>query len=37
MIYGVGEVSYFHPVRDSARFGRMLWYAWRQRRVRRKA
>jgi glycosyltransferase involved in cell wall biosynthesis len=30
-IYGVGEVSYFHPVRDSARFGRMLWYAWRQR------
>ena len=36
-IYGVGEVSYFHPVRDSARFGRMLWYAWRQRRVRRKA
>lgn len=36
-IYGVGEVSYFHPVRDSARFGRMLWYAWRQRRVRREA
>ena len=36
-IYGVGEVSYFHPVRDSARFGRMLWYAWRQRRAKRDA
>ncbi|MDY7076662.1 MAG: glycosyltransferase family 2 protein [Chloroflexota bacterium] len=31
-IYGVGEVSYFHPVRDSVRFLRMVWYAWRQRR-----
>jgi len=30
-IYGVGEVSYFHPVKDSARFLRMVWYAWRQR------
>ncbi len=30
-IYGVGEVSYFHPVKDSARFMRMVWYAWRQR------
>ncbi len=30
-IYGVGEVSYFHPVRDSVRFLGMLWYAWRQR------
>ncbi len=31
-IYGVGEVSYFHPVRDSLRFGRMVWQAWRRRR-----
>ncbi len=31
-IYGVGEVSYFHPVRDSLRFGRMVWCAWRRRR-----
>lgn len=30
-IYGVGEVSYFHPVRDSARFLGMVWRAWRQR------
>ena len=30
-IYGVGEVSYFHPVRDSARYMRMVWHAWRQR------
>ena len=35
-IYGVGEVSYFHPVRDSARFLGMVWQAWR-RRVKRKA
>ncbi len=30
-IYNVGEVSYFHPLRDSALFLNMLWYAWRQR------
>lgn len=34
-IYGVGEVSYFHPVKDSARFLGMVWYAWRQRNVQR--
>jgi glycosyltransferase involved in cell wall biosynthesis len=31
-IYGVGEVSYFHPVRDSAGVLKMLWVAWQQRR-----
>jgi len=36
-IYGVGEVSYFHPVKDSARFLGMVWHAWRRRGVRRKA
>jgi glycosyltransferase involved in cell wall biosynthesis len=30
-IYGVGEVSYFHPLKDSARFLGMVWHAWRQR------
>ncbi len=30
-IYGIGEVSYFHPVKDSARFLGMVWHAWRQR------
>ncbi|MBU0703667.1 MAG: glycosyltransferase family 2 protein [Chloroflexi bacterium] len=34
-IYGVGEVSYFHPVKDSARFLGMVWHAWRRRSVRR--
>ena len=29
-IYDTGKVSYFHPLRDSARFLRMVWYAWRQ-------
>jgi glycosyltransferase involved in cell wall biosynthesis len=32
-IYGIGEVSYFHPVKDSARFMQMVWYAWQQRRA----
>lgn len=31
-IYGVGEVSYFHPLKDSARFLGMVWHAWRRRR-----
>ncbi len=30
-IYGVWEVSYFHPVRDSARDMRMVWHTWRPR------
>jgi glycosyltransferase involved in cell wall biosynthesis len=30
-IYGIGKVSYFHPVKDSARFLGMVWRAWRQR------
>ncbi len=32
-IYDVGEVSYFHPLRDSARFLNMVWRAWRWRRT----
>ncbi|HEY72111.1 MAG TPA: glycosyltransferase family 2 protein [Thermoflexia bacterium] len=32
-IYGVGEVSYFHPLKDSARFLAMVWRAWRRRRL----
>lgn len=28
-----GETSYFHPVKDSARFLRMVWRAWRCRRA----
>jgi len=30
-IYGTGKVSYFHPLKDSARFLGMVWHAWRQR------
>ena len=30
-IYGIDKVSYFHPVKDSARFLKMVWRAWRQR------
>ena len=30
-IYGIGKVSYFQPIRDSARFLEMVWRAWRQR------
>ena len=33
-IYGIDKVSYFHPVKDSARFLGMVWYAWRQRKKR---
>ena len=36
-IYGVGEVSYFHPVRDSARFLGMVWHAWRKMRIGRRS
>ena len=32
-IYDVDKVSYFHPVKDTARFFGMLWHAWRQRRT----
>jgi glycosyltransferase involved in cell wall biosynthesis len=32
-IYGIDKVSYFHPIKDSARFFGMLWHAWRQRRA----
>jgi glycosyltransferase involved in cell wall biosynthesis len=31
-IYNIGKVSYFHPLKDSARFLGMVGYAWRQRR-----
>jgi hypothetical protein len=30
-IYGIDKVSYFHPVKDSARFLEMVWRAWRLR------
>jgi glycosyltransferase involved in cell wall biosynthesis len=32
-IYSIDKVSYFHPLKDSARFLGMVWYAWRQRRL----
>jgi len=32
-IYSIDKVSYFHPLKDSARFMGMVWYAWRQRRL----
>lgn len=32
-IYDVDKVSYFHPLRDSARFLGMVWHAWQQRRA----
>lgn len=31
-IYGIDKTSYFHPVKDSARFLAMVWRAWRRRR-----
>jgi glycosyltransferase involved in cell wall biosynthesis len=34
-IYGIDKVSYFHPVKDSARFMGMVWHAYRQRREQR--
>lgn len=30
-IYDTGKVSYFHPLKDTARFLGMVWHAWRQR------
>jgi hypothetical protein len=30
-IYDIDKVSYFHPVKDTARFLGMVWRAWRQR------
>lgn len=30
-IYDVDKVSYFHPLKDTARFFKMVWLAWRQR------
>lgn len=30
-IYDVDKVSYFHPIKDTARFFGMVWHAWRQR------
>ncbi len=30
-IYDTGKVSYFHPVKDTARFLGMVWHAWRRR------
>jgi len=30
-IYGIDKVSYFHPIKDSARFLGMVWRAWRLR------
>ena len=30
-IYDIDKVSYFHPIKDTARFFGMVWYAWRQR------
>jgi len=30
-IYDTGKASYFHPLKDTARFLGMVWYAWRQR------
>ena len=32
-IYDTGKKSYFHPLKDSARFLGMVWHAWRQRRA----
>jgi glycosyltransferase involved in cell wall biosynthesis len=30
-IYGIGKTSYFHPLKDSARFLATVWRAWRRR------
>jgi hypothetical protein len=35
-IYGIGKKSHFHPIRDSARFLQMVWWAWQQKNVMRK-
>lgn len=31
-IYDIDKTSYFHPLKDSARFMAMVWHAWRRRR-----
>jgi glycosyltransferase involved in cell wall biosynthesis len=36
-IYGIGKVSHFHPIKDSIRFMQMVWWAWRQKNVKRNA
>jgi glycosyltransferase involved in cell wall biosynthesis len=36
-IYGTGKVSHFHPIKDSIRFLQMVWWARRQRNVKRNA
>lgn len=36
-IYGIGKVSHFHPIKDSIRFLQMVWWAWRQKNVKRNA
>jgi glycosyltransferase involved in cell wall biosynthesis len=36
-IYGVGKVSHFHPIKDSIRFLQTVWWAWRQKNVKRNA
>jgi glycosyltransferase involved in cell wall biosynthesis len=36
-IYGIGKKSYFHPIKDSARFLEMVWWAWRERGRRQEA
>jgi glycosyltransferase involved in cell wall biosynthesis len=30
-IYGIDKTSYFHPIKDTARFFQTVWRAWRQR------
>jgi predicted glycosyltransferase involved in capsule biosynthesis len=30
-IYGIDKRSYFHPLKDSARFLGMVWHAWHRR------
>lgn len=32
-IYGIGKPSYFHPIKDTLRFLRMVWWIWRKRRL----
>jgi glycosyltransferase involved in cell wall biosynthesis len=32
-IYGIDKSSYFHPVKDTLRFIRMVWQIWRKRRA----
>jgi len=32
-IYGIDKASYFHPLRDTARFLKMVWRIWRRRKT----